>query len=189
MRPLLAQLADDEVWTSASIRRSLAKEFQLAPEDLAERNPSGRNRFTNLVAWALHHLYRAKLVQRVRASQYQITSRGREVLQKHPRVLDVGVCAEFDEWHHSRTQRTATHGRSSAAQIETPHTRTSRRSTATAASESSAPPLTSPNGQVDRDLLAQTLFPHGVPARADVIHRLSAWLDEAEQLRRDAANP
>jgi uncharacterized C2H2 Zn-finger protein len=35
---------------------------------------------------------------------------------------------------------------------------------------------------IDRDQLLQALFPNGVPPREDVIRRIGAWLDEAEQL-------
>jgi hypothetical protein len=38
------------------------------------------------------------------------------------------------------------------------------------------------NGVVDRDGLLQALFPEGVPPRENVIHKLGAWLDQAEQL-------
>jgi uncharacterized C2H2 Zn-finger protein len=43
----------------------------------------------------------------------------------------------------------------------------------------------SPDGgrrRLDRDALLQLIFPTGVPAREEVIRRLNAWLDEAEQL-------
>jgi hypothetical protein len=35
---------------------------------------------------------------------------------------------------------------------------------------------------VNRDALLRALFPHGVPARADVIGSINQWLDEAERL-------
>jgi hypothetical protein len=38
--------------------------------------------------------------------------------------------------------------------------------------------------EVDRDLLLQTIFPSGVPAREDVIRAANAWLDEADRLAR-----
>jgi Mrr N-terminal domain len=105
MRPLLANLDDGREWRSSEIRVALARHFSLTPRELAERNPSGRNRFTNLVAWALHHLYRACLVERRAPSLYRITPRGRRVLAAHPEQVDVEVCAEFPEWHESRERR------------------------------------------------------------------------------------
>jgi Mrr N-terminal domain len=111
MRPLLSNLDDGHEWKSSEIRAVLAQHFSLTARDLAERNPSGRNRFVNLVAWALHHLHRACLVERRGPSLYRITARGRDVLATHPSAIDREVCAEFDEWHQSRAQRSARAGR------------------------------------------------------------------------------
>jgi hypothetical protein len=36
--------------------------------------------------------------------------------------------------------------------------------------------------RVDHDILLQTLFPMGVPARADVVADVYAWLEEARRL-------
>ena len=36
--------------------------------------------------------------------------------------------------------------------------------------------------KIDRDVLLQTIFPSGVPAREEVIRAANAWLDEAERL-------
>jgi restriction system protein len=110
MRPLLVTLEDGQERTSRDIRATLSNQFSLTPKDLAERNPRGRNRYTNLVAWALHHLSRACLVERRGPSVYRITSRGSEALVKHPARIHIGVCAEFEEWHHSRARRSTRQG-------------------------------------------------------------------------------
>jgi restriction system protein len=108
MRPLLVVLDDDRQRPSAEIRAALAREFGLTEQDLTERLPSGtQHRFVNVVAWALHHLSRARLVERTRPSTYRITERGHEVLAAHPTSVDIAVCAQFDEYHHSRTRRSS----------------------------------------------------------------------------------
>jgi predicted RNA-binding Zn-ribbon protein involved in translation (DUF1610 family) len=40
------------------------------------------------------------------------------------------------------------------------------------------------DGAVDRDQLLQTLFPSGIPAKANVIRAVNSWLDDAERLAR-----
>ena len=37
---------------------------------------------------------------------------------------------------------------------------------------------------VNRDALLRALFPHGIPAREDVLRDVNGWLDEAERLAR-----
>src|SRR4051794_30902910 len=101
MRPLLVALADGAEHESSELRARVAEALQLTGRDLAERLPRGGNRFTNLVAWGLHHFSRAELVERRRTSVYRLTDRGRSVLTAHPTSVDVGVCMQFDEWHQS----------------------------------------------------------------------------------------
>lgn len=76
MRPVLAALDDGREWPSGEIRALLAAEFSLTERDLAERTSTGKNRYINTVAWALHHLSRALLVEKVAPSVYRITQRG-----------------------------------------------------------------------------------------------------------------
>ena len=40
------------------------------------------------------------------------------------------------------------------------------------------------NGAPNRDVLLQTLFPNGIPAKESVIRSVNAWLEEAERLAR-----
>jgi restriction endonuclease Mrr len=108
MRPLLVLLEDGHERTSTEIQGALARGFSLTQDDLAERTPDApHTRFVNLVAWALHHLSRACLVERRRPSVYRITERGRRVLVAHPTTVDIKVCQQFDEWHHSKSRRAA----------------------------------------------------------------------------------
>jgi restriction endonuclease Mrr len=129
MRPLLAQLRDGDIWTSEQIRGGLADQLSLTEQDRAIENPSGRNRFTNLVAWALHHLFRARLIEKIASSQYRISARGREVLASHPNFVGLDVCMSFEEWHESRRTRRASAKRAASE----------RRTLAPAVVRSSAP--------------------------------------------------
>ncbi len=59
-----------------------------------------------------------------------------------------------------------------------PKTRT-RKTTATSAAQNRRT-----SGAVNRDALLRALFPHGIPAKEQVIRDVNAWLDQAERLAR-----
>jgi uncharacterized C2H2 Zn-finger protein len=68
--------------------------------------------------------------------------------------------------------------RPSTSQTSRGRGRRSDAATATAASDGQ------PQPGVDRSALLKQVFPGGIPPRDDVVRRLNAWLDEAEQLAR-----
>lgn len=106
MRPVLAQHDDDNEHAVRDVRASVAADFGLSEDDLAERLPSGRARtFDNRVGWATTYLYRAGLLSRTRRSHYRITGRGRQVLQSHPKSIDNNVLGQFQEFLDFRSRR------------------------------------------------------------------------------------
>lgn len=106
MRPLLVALSDDAEHRSVDLRATLAEEFSLSAEDLAQQLPSGRAKtFNNRVGWALTYLYRTGLIDRPRRSTYRITDRGRSVLAAQPVRVDLKVLSEFEEFHEFRQAR------------------------------------------------------------------------------------
>jgi restriction system protein len=119
MRPLLLVLEDGQERTSTQIREALASEFSLTQEELAEMIPSGRAKtFANRVAWAMTHMYQARLLDRPRRSVYRITPRGIEVLAAEPKRVDLKILAQFDEYRAFRTKGGATSDAESAAGTE-----------------------------------------------------------------------
>jgi hypothetical protein len=40
------------------------------------------------------------------------------------------------------------------------------------------------SAELDKDRLVRALFPSGMPAKADLVQRVGAWLSEAEELHR-----
>jgi len=109
MRPLLVVLEDGQERTSTQIREALANEFSLSEEELAEMIPSGRAKiFANRVAWAMTHMYQARLLERPRRSVYRIAPRGIEVLAAQPSRVDLKILAQFDEYQSFRTKGGAT---------------------------------------------------------------------------------
>ena len=67
MRPLLEEYAVGGERPIAEVRAALASKFELTPEELAERLPSGLAKtFNNRVGWAATYLYRVGLLARPR---------------------------------------------------------------------------------------------------------------------------
>lgn len=103
MRPLLAFHADGHEHEVAATRHAIADHFNLGPEDLADRIPSGRvTTLQNRVGWAAMYLFRAGLLERPRRAHYQITERGRGMLDQHPERIDLSVLKQFEEFQEFR---------------------------------------------------------------------------------------
>lgn len=107
MLPLLRNAADGKERTSAVAREELAKEFALTEAEKNEMLPSGRQaRFANRVAWAAHYLQQAGLLRAVRRGVHQITDRGREVLKKGPKRIDIKFLDQYPEFLEFRSKKT-----------------------------------------------------------------------------------
>jgi hypothetical protein len=106
MRPVLQFLADGQLQLSEEIRTALARQFSVTVAMRAELLDSGTPRWNNLVAWALHHLSRARLIERPTSSRaaYQVTDRGKDLLARGVAV-DVKACMAYPEWHLSKGER------------------------------------------------------------------------------------
>ncbi|MBA3428821.1 MAG: restriction endonuclease [Actinobacteria bacterium] len=116
MRPVLALMEDGAEWKAVSIRDVIIREFQLTPEEIDERLPSGRDTtLRNRVGWALTYLYRAGLTERPRRSIYVLTDRGREVLRSNPNRVDNDVLNSFEEFREFRSRDTPTEPRPTVA--------------------------------------------------------------------------
>ena len=104
MRPVIALTEDGFAWRASAIRDAIVREFELTPEDVEERLPSGRDTtLRNRVGWALTYLYRAGLLDRPSRSVYQLNERGRKVLAQHPDRIDNTVLEQFDEFRAFRS--------------------------------------------------------------------------------------
>jgi len=100
MLPLLrfAGHKKEETSTSEAVE-VLAKEFNLTDDDLKELLPSGiQSTFVNRVAWASTYLKKAGLLEATRRGYYRITSRGQELLNKHPKTINVKILRQYPEF-------------------------------------------------------------------------------------------
>lgn len=101
MRPLLVVLSDGQVRSVQTIRETLAQQFGLTEEELAERLPSDRDLlYRNRVGWALTHLKGAAVIESPQRGVYRITERGARVLMDTPdsERVDLRVLRAFGEY-------------------------------------------------------------------------------------------
>lgn len=84
-RPLLDFVAQeqDNVVSIRQIRGKLTDHFSLDADELAETVPSGQNRFTNRIYWAVHTLKRHGLLDGTASDGFQVTRKGRQALATH----------------------------------------------------------------------------------------------------------
>lgn len=95
MLPLLEHFAGGEQGVQQTIG-ALAKHFELTPEDLAVRLPSGKQtKFTNRIAWAKAHLKAAGLLESPRRGVYRLTDLGRKVLLNKPPEIGISFLSQF----------------------------------------------------------------------------------------------
>jgi restriction system protein len=100
MLPLLKHVGtrNGEVTTSEAVE-VLAQELNLTEEDLREMLPSGaQSTFGNRVGWAATYMKKAGLLEPTRRGYYQITERGRELLAKQPKVINVKLLEKYPEF-------------------------------------------------------------------------------------------
>jgi restriction system protein len=100
-------MEDGNEWSASAIREAVIRQFRLTEGDIEERLPSGRDTvLRNRVGWALTYLHRAGLAERPRRSVYRLTSRGADVLHKHPNRIDNSVLDRFEEFRDFRSRDT-----------------------------------------------------------------------------------
>jgi len=96
MLPALEALSDGAEKPIAEIRNYIAEAQGLTPEDMRELLPNGRQPvFVNRVSWALIHLSRAGLSERVRRSVWRLTTEGEKLLANEPRRIDMNYLRNY----------------------------------------------------------------------------------------------
>ncbi|MFQ5586693.1 MAG: winged helix-turn-helix domain-containing protein, partial [Thermodesulfobacteriota bacterium] len=100
MLPLLRFAAQKGIETSTSEAvETLAKELGLTEHDLKEMLPSGiQSTFVNRVGWASTYMKKAGLLESTRRGFYQITERGKDLLKKQPKAINVKLLKQYPEF-------------------------------------------------------------------------------------------
>jgi restriction system protein len=104
MLPVLQAAAGGEV-NIGDLVEKLADEFKLTEEERRQLLPSGRQAtFANRTHWAKTYLGKAGLIALTRRGYFKITSRGKEVLSKKPKRIDMKFLSQYDEFKVFRSR-------------------------------------------------------------------------------------
>lgn len=118
MMPLLRLASDGEVHRYRNAVEFLAAHFDLSQEERRELLPSGKQpTFDNRVGWARTYMTKAGLLTSPKRGQFQITERGKQVLEDDPPTLNIAYLDQFDEFVAFRNLR-----RQKASSLEQPQT-------------------------------------------------------------------
>src|SRR5688500_12309571 len=99
MLPLLQIASDREEHSIHEAVESLASHFSLTDEEKSKLLPSGQQPiFYNRVGWARTYLKKARLIDDPRRGYFQVTSRGKEVLERNPDRINMNYLQEFPEY-------------------------------------------------------------------------------------------
>jgi len=106
MLPLLRYASNGEEHQLKDAAQKLAQDFKLTEEEVNEFLPSGQQPvFINRIGWARTYLKKAGLLSSPRRGYFQITSRGRSVLQEGPREINVKYLERFPEFLEFKAAR------------------------------------------------------------------------------------
>jgi restriction system protein len=106
MRPLLEYAQDGSEKNISEAIKAIADQFNLTEQERSELVPSGKqNLLSNRVHWARTYLDHAGAIKRTRRSHFQITDRGRELLKKYPKRIDISVLNQFPEFVAFRSSK------------------------------------------------------------------------------------
>jgi restriction system protein len=99
MRPLLVYAQDGGEKNISEAITALADEFHLTEQERSQLLPSKKQTtIQNRVYWARFYLDKAGAVKKTDRSHFVITDRGRELLQKQPKRIDINVLNQFPEF-------------------------------------------------------------------------------------------
>jgi restriction system protein len=106
MLPLLQLAADGKDHNFRDAVEELSVHFRLSATDRAEMLPSGKQAtFDNRVGWARTYLTKAMLLESPKRGLFRITDRGRQVLGRKPKEINVHFLQQFKEFQAFRRLR------------------------------------------------------------------------------------
>jgi restriction system protein len=106
MLPLLSLCADSKEHSKQDVVEALGQSFKLTDIELKEFLPSGRQAiFDNRIGWARTYLKKACLIEATRRGSFKITERGKDILAKKPKEINVKFLAQFPEFIEFREKK------------------------------------------------------------------------------------
>ena len=113
MLPLLELYKDGLPHRVQEFSQILEDHFGLTEEERNELLQSGtQKRFENRIGWARTHLKKAGLLLNSQSGVYQLTERGREILNSKPSKIDLHFLDQFEEHVEFRKRRNSPHNNS-----------------------------------------------------------------------------
>ena len=99
MLPLLKYSGDGNEHSLREAIEALAFQFNLTNDERKELLPSGQQAvFDNRVGWARTYMSKAGLLESSKRGYFRITNRGKEILEKSVRKIDVKFLEQFPEF-------------------------------------------------------------------------------------------
>ena len=99
MLPLLQLAGDGDVHKFRDAIEGLSRHFGLTEEERRTLLPSGKQpMFDNRVGWAKTYMAKAGLIESPKRGLFQITDRGRQVIEQRPTEINVNFLEQFDEF-------------------------------------------------------------------------------------------
>jgi restriction system protein len=106
MLPILRLASDGQEHRFRDAVETLATEFAITDEERAQLLPSGTAPlFDNRVGWARTYLKQAGLLHAAKRGVFQITDRGRQLLGKQPKEINVELLDQYEDFRHFRSRR------------------------------------------------------------------------------------
>jgi restriction endonuclease Mrr len=93
--PVLNVAANRVEITTIEMWEKISTEFNLTPDELAEKMKNGTPVVRNRIAWAIVHLELAEILNVVNNGTYRITNRGTSLLATDPKKLTIKVLHEL----------------------------------------------------------------------------------------------
>src|SRR5687768_13736716 len=91
MLPVLKLAGDGEVHSLADAISYVVREFRLTDADVAEQVPSAQLRLNNRLGWTTTYLRKALVLEAAGPGRFQLTDRGRQLLESNPTSVDVAL--------------------------------------------------------------------------------------------------
>lgn len=96
--PALAVLEAGKTMQTRDIIAGVSDRLGLTTMQRNQVIPSGQRRLDNRVTWALSYLFHAEAVRKPRRGLFEITDRGRQLVQTHPDGFGPDVLRQFEEF-------------------------------------------------------------------------------------------
>ena len=120
MLPILKYASDEQIHTIQETIEALAKQLKLTEDDLNEWLPSkSQKKFYNYVYWAKAHLRMANALENKARGQFQITSRGLEILKDNPSLINIKyLTTKYGDYRNLLTKNKKTKSNSNSSTTE-----------------------------------------------------------------------